>query len=1113
MNGLIDWALGRTRMMLALITLAVVFGVSAYVSLPRQGAPEVDIPALYVSVPLDGASASDVERLLLKPLEQEIRDIKTLKTLDTFASEGYGVALLEFEQGWDKPARLADLRDRVDRARTEMPAEADEPNIAEISLQEVPVVIVAVSGSAPERARLQATRALQRELESLPGVLEAELTGARDEVLEAVLDPTKMEALGVSAGQLVNLVQANNRLVAAGALRQGTTSASVTVPGSFETAEDAAEIPVVVDGDRVVRLGEIADIRRTFEDAEGAARFNGQPAMALQVKKRPEANIIDTVAAVRAAALALEQSWPQTLQDTIELGFVQDQSVEVEDMVGQLEASVTTAVMLVMLVVFIALGVRSALLVGFAVPASFVFAFALFAVLGFSVDNMVMFGLILAVGMLVDGAIVVAELADRYMREGAAPNEAYAKAARRMVWPITSSTATTLAAFLPMLFWPGMPGEFMRLLPITLIFVLTASLITALIFLPVIGAVSGEAIARVGNLFRRGRGRGAAPEESAPQQPTQGPFATWFGGFIRRLIGRPIAIVMALGLAAGGVFTIFSVYGSNNNGTEFFVATEPVRAILHVRALGNFSPAEMDRLVRKAEERVLAVDGVGGVFAFSGGGGLEVFGTETPQDSIGQLQIELEPWQERFSRDRRGLEVMEEIRAVTAELPGVTPELKIIEDSPQQGKPVQVQVTSADQRRLEAVSDQVEALLRSTPGLIAIDDTRPLPGLQWRLDVDRAAAGRFGADMSTIGALVQLSTRGVVLDDTTPDDSDEAIDVLARFRADTRTLEGMDALRIATNEGVSPLSNFVTRTAEPAQGAISRRDGVRFYLIRADVAAGYNDNAMIAALQEKVAELKAAEPANWAGAKVSFVGDQEEQAETAAFLGGAMFAALGLIFLILLAQFNSVYNSVLVLSAVAMSVGGVLIGILLMGQTFSIIMTGTGIVALAGIVVNNNIVLIDTYQEYAKRMGRLEAISRTAEHRLRPVVLTSVTTMAGLTPMMFATSIDFAALAISIGSPSAMWWIQLATAVVFGLGFATLLTLIVTPSALAARVWVEIALARMMARAQGLEPEADAVAKAWAGPADDAWDAEAWREEPAPQPAAAHGGRPPLAAE
>ena len=398
---------------------------------------------------------------------------------------------------------------------------------------------------------------------------------------------------------------------------------------------------------------------------------------------------------------------------------------------------------------------------------------------------------------------------------------------------------------------------------------------------------------------------------------------------------------------------------------------------------------------------------------------------------------------------RNGDKILADIDTKIKNIPGIISELAEQKEGPQQGKPIQIRVEANTWEDLHNATEQIRSYVDTVEGLSNVDDTRPLPGIEWVLEVDQSQAGRFGADVSSIGAMVQLVTRGAILGTARPSDTTEELDIRLRFPEDQRSITALDDLRLPTQQGNAPLSNFVDRKASSKVGEYARKDGVRFFLVRADVAEGFNPNQKIAEIQKWMDKTTFK-----TGVKTAFQGDQEEQNETQEFLKTAFTGALGLMFIVLLAQFNSIYNSILVLSAVVMSVGGVMIGMLVMQQTFSIIMTGTGIVALAGIVVNNNIVLIDTYQLFIKEMPKLEAIIRTAEQRIRPVMLTTITTMAGLTPMMFATSIDFTNGQISEGSPSAVWWVQLATAVIFGLGFSTILTLMITPAALAARIWV-----------------------------------------------------------
>ncbi len=1101
MTGMIDWATSRARMILAFVILSIAAGTFSYLSLPKEGEPDIDIPMIFVAAPYPGISAEDSERLLVKPLEQELRDVEGLDKMTAFASEGYAGVLLQFDFGWDKTATIAAVREAVDKAKLDFPADAEEPSVDEFNFSEFPILVVSLSGEAPERTLLRLAKDLQKEVESLAPVLEAGLAGHRDEMLEVVIDPLKLEAYDITAQELASVVVNNNRLVAAGSVESGSGQFSVKLPGNFETPQDIYALPVKTNGDRVITLGDVAKINLTFEDAKGTARYNGEPTIALQIVKRKGQPVIDTVEAVKAKISEVVADWPEPLRESVHVSYSMNESTKVEGMVGQLEGSVLTAIALVMVVVLATLGLRSALLVGFAIPTSFLLTFALMSIFGMSITNIVMFGLILAVGMLVDGAIVVVEYADQRIKDGVGPMRAYGEAAKRMFWPIVSSTATTLCAFLPMLFWPGIPGEFMGNLPVTLIFVLSASLVVALIYLPVLGGVAGR-LTRMTEHAGAAIGRVAGLRRAAVEEPPRAGYRrTPFGHLVRFLTGNPIMPFVSIAAAVFAVMSAFSYYGENNKGVEFFVKTEPERANAYVRARGNLSLAERDRLVREVEKLIIGVPGVQSVFSFAGEGGLNQRGGNAPNDSIGQIQIELAPWGQR----RPGDEILADINDRISIYPGVIAEIAQQKQGPQQGKPVQLRIESPNWERLLEAAQIVRDKFESTPGLVEIEDTRPLPGIDWKLDVDVATAGRYGADVSSIGVMVSLITRGVLLDTMRPDDSDDEIDIRVRYPEEFRIVSTLDTMRVRTSKGLVPLSNFVVRSPEPKLGQIQRFNGVRFFDVKADVEEGVNANEMIAELQEWLET----EPLP-AGVLPSFTGDQEEQEESQQFLMKAFVGALGLMFVILLAQFNSFYNSLLVLSAVVMSVAGVMIGMIVMDQTFSIIMTGTGIVALAGIVVNNNIVLIDTYQEFAQQMPRLEAIVRTAEQRIRPVLLTTITTMAGLTPMMFGVSVDFFGGSYTIDAPTALWWKQLATAVVFGLGLATVLTLIVTPAALAARVWTSKFAAAALLRAGAVFSRriADdlrlrrAARRARAGAGDIVWTEAA----PAPAPAPEGGG-------
>ncbi|MBT5821237.1 MAG: efflux RND transporter permease subunit, partial [Rhodobacteraceae bacterium] len=436
MTGIVDWAAERARMVLAFIALTLLAGGFAYWGLPKEGEPDIEIPALFVSVPFPGISAADSETLLVKPMETELADLDGLKSISGTAAEGYAGIALEFEFGWDKTKVMADVRDAMNAAQGKFPSGAETYSINEINFSEFPIIIVNLTGNVPERTMAKTAKALQEKIEALDAVLEAGIAGNREEMVEVLIDPLRLEAYNVTAGELISVVQNNNQLIAAGEIESAQGTFAVKIPSSFDEVQDIYTLPVKINGDRVVTLGDLAEISLTFEDRKGTARFNGETSVALQVVKRKGFNLIDTAELVKTVVDEARAEWPEPLQASVDVGTSNDQSRTVGSMVSQLEGSVLTAIALVMIVVLAALGTRPALLVGFAIPTSFLLCFVFLAVMEVTISNIVMFGLILAVGMLVDGAIVVVEYADKRISQGSGPMDAYVEAAKRMFWPV-----------------------------------------------------------------------------------------------------------------------------------------------------------------------------------------------------------------------------------------------------------------------------------------------------------------------------------------------------------------------------------------------------------------------------------------------------------------------------------------------------------------------------------------------------------------------------------------------------------------------------------------------------------------------------------------------------
>lgn len=1029
MNSLIRAALDRSRTVLLLLLLILTAGGIAYVTVPKEAAPDIDIPIFFVSVTYSGISPEDSERLLIRPLERELRPIAGLDELRSQAGEGFALLRLDFEPGHDNRQAMADVREQVDLVRGQLPAGADEPQVMEVDLSLFPVLTTALSGPVPERTLVRIARDLRDRLEALPGVLEVHIGGDREDVLEVLVDLLVMETYQLPYGQLIEAIERNNRLVAAGAIDTGAGRVALKVPGIIETLEDVLALPVKVEAGTVVTFGDVATGRRTFKDPVSFARVNGQPAVVLEVRKRAGANILDTVADAQAVIAAASRDWP----DALRVDHLQNMADDVADLLGDLENNVILAIVLVMLTIVATLGGRSSWLVGLAIPGAFLGGILVITLLGFTLNIVVLFALILVVGMLVDGAIVVVEQADRYLAEGLDRREAFGRAAVRMAWPIIASTATTLAVFAPMLFWPGMVGEFIFYLPATVVVTLLASLLMALLFIPVLGSLIGA----------RDSSR---PEQVQRIQAAERGDFDHIDGFtaryvllLRRLLNHPGQTLAAALLIVVAAYLSYAQFG---RGVEFFPHVEPRFAQVQVQARGDLSVWEADALVRRVETRLLGDPELRTVYARTIGSQAQRLMANYAEDVIGIIQLELIDWRQRPPAQ----EVLGRLREATADLPGVVLQFREQERGPGGGKPIQVEISGRDLGELADTVERLRGYMQGLGGFVDIEDDRALPGIEVRAEVDHREAARYGADIGLLGHAVQMLTQGIRLGGYRPDDADEEVDIRVRFPFDERNLAQLGALRVPTAFGLVPVTNFVDFQPAPRTGIITRVDGRRTLTVSAEVAPGLLVDDQVRRLRSALEGEALPE-----GVQLRFRGQAEEQAEAVSFLQLAFLLSIFLMFMILVTQFNSLYQALLVLSAIVFSTAGVLLGLLLRNEPFGIVMSGIGVIALAGVVVNNNIVFIDTYNVLRRSgLDPIEAALRTGAQRLRPVLLTTITTVLGLLPMVIMLTVDFFGRDVSLGAPSTQYWVQLATAISGGLLVATPLTLLFTPAML---VW------------------------------------------------------------
>jgi multidrug efflux pump len=889
-----------------------------------------------------------------------------------------------------------------------------------------------LAGQAPERELFSRARDLQDRLETVPGVLQVNLSGGREEFLEVTIDPLRMESANVTTGELAQVIGRNNQLVPAGDLRSGAGKFAVKVPGVVEKPEDILALPIKKNGDRLITVGDIGDVRRTFKEPTFISRFNGEPAYTLEISKRSGANVLETVKKVRAVADEEAKRWPES----VKLHYIFDESDFIGRTLVVLESGLLTASILVMLIIVGSLGIRQGLMVGAAIPACFMLAFLMLNGMGITLNMMVMFGMVLAVGILVDGGIVVVEYADRKMAEGLPKEEAFAAAGKRMFWPVANGTLTTLCAFLPFMFWNSVAGKFMSFLPLTLFFVLGASIFVALIFTPALGSLFGRKTAV-------DEAHLAEIEKSEHGDPTQMTgFMGWYARTIAYLAQHPGRTVLG---GVGIIVVIVVAFVMTPHRTEFFLEEDPPWVQVFVKARGNLSPEAQDVLVSAVERKLTGLKGVEYINvttgAFSPGGG----GNGPPNDAIGRIRVDFVEYEDQKALGLRGKDIAAEVRKRVAGMPGVQVEVREPNSGPPVGKDVQVELRGHDPAALNHAADIVKAKLAADPQLIELEDNRTSPGIEWNLAVDREKAGRYGVDVLSVGQAIQFVTNGILVGRFRPDDADDELDIRVRFPPEARNIAAFDRLKISTTQGPVPASYFIKQTPTQQVTTIQRRDAQRVVIIQANAVKGVAANQKISELKPWLAKAGLDSSVRW-----KFTGADEEGQDAARFFGVAMASSLFMMFVILLWQFNSFYGVLVTLSTV-----GVLLGVVVnLANNFeyiSIIMLGTGVVALFGVVVGHNIVLVDTFYQL-RRSGYEadEAAIRAATQRFRPVVLTTVVTVVGLLPLMFQIHPNFRKFHLEFEAPGSEWWTQLSGAVVWGLSFATLLTLVLTPVLLAA---------------------------------------------------------------
>lgn len=1038
MKFLIEFGLKKNRAILLMLLLIFFGGFSTYLSIPKESFPDIKIPIMIVQLTHEGISPEDAERLLVQPMEKHLRTLENLKDYKSTAFEGGAHVTLEFSAGFNAQEAKDAVKDKVDQAKPELPSDTKEPTVLEINTSKFPVLTVKLSGKVPEKTLVTVANEVKDAIEAnVSEVLEVNVLGDRTENVEINVDPVKLENYSIDLLSLIQLFAANNIMVNSGSLDTGKGRFPVKVPGLITSVQDLFDFPVVINGQQVVTFKDIATIKLAYKEAMSYARNRGEPTVALEITKRTGENIIQTVEKVKyVLAEAQKQSqWPMN----VHVDYSQDQTRNIKNFLFTLQNTLLFALILVMGVIVFAMGWRPSVLVGLSVPGSFLIGVLLLNAMGYTMNMIVLFSFILAAGMLVDGAIIVVEYADRRMMEGVGRIAAYTQAAHKMLTPVLTSVGTIAIVFMPLLFWPGTVGEFMKFMPITLIVTLAGSIFMAVFFTPILGAMFGKTDVK---LYEKNK-----ENILAAQNCEFGKISGVSGAYVRILqkyLKYPWRII---GISVLSLVVVQVAYAFLNNGVVFFPETDPEQAQINIRTRGDLSGLEKDALVQQVEKRILDMKELSSIYARTTaikGGARGFMDRGGPPDTIGTVFLEFIDWNKR----RRVSEILKEIRMRCKDVPGVILDVSVQKNGPPQGKPIEIGLSGSDLQKLSHATDKISGFLKSLEGVQDVEDDRFLPGIQLDVNVDRVQAAKYGANIQAVGGVLRLITNGVKMGSYRMPASRDELDIMLRLDPAYRNFDEIKDLKIPTPAGAVALSQFAQQKFSPKIGTIRRLNGARIINIKANVVEGHLATDKMLKIKKWIDQTKP----QGADVAVLYRGEDKDQKESSEFLSRAFLWAVLFMGFVLVLQFNSMFSAFLVLSAIVLSTVGVFVGLMIHQLPFSVVMGGVSIIALAGIIVSNNIIMIDTYDEaIAEMKDAVKAILYTCAQRLRPIVLTQLTVVLGLVPIVFLLNLDFINLEVTYGDPAIEFWRVLAVCIVYGVLFGSLLTLFVTPAALMAR--------------------------------------------------------------
>jgi multidrug efflux pump subunit AcrB len=1102
--GLSSLSVRNGTSVILLTFIIAIFGISAYQSMPKESFPEIVIPTIYVGTFYAGNSPVDMENLITRPIEKELKSLNGVKSIRSTSIQDFSTIIVEFNPDVEVAKALQDTKDAVDKAKNELPSDLErDPNVFEINFSEFPIMNINLSGNYSLSELKKYGEYLEDEIEKLPQISKVELKGALEREIRIDADPHRMEARNVSFSDIGNAVRSENLTVSGGNVLTGKFRRTLRVDGEFKTVAEIEDIIVKDENQEIVYLRDVATVRDAFEERTSYARDHELPVISLDVVKRSGENLL--IAAEQIKKILQEAKlnrFPSDLKVTI----TNDQSRLTRDQISNLENSIIFGVILVVLVLMFFLNLRNALFVGIAIPMSMFLAFLILNAFGVTLNLMVLFSLILALGMLVDNGIVVVENIYRLMQQGYSPVQAAKYGAGEVALPIIASTATTLAAFLPLAFWGGIIGEFMKFLPITLIITLSSSLFVALVINPVLaarfmkvgdsdlsnkrkywmysGVLSlvalicwGAGLLGLGNLllvFAL-----LVLVNVYFLIPAIGAFQRSVLSWLENIYYRTIRFALRgsrpyLFLTGTFVLLVFSIMllGISAPKVDFFPVNQPNYINIFVAKPIGTDIQTTNELVSQIERDVIRLLKpydfmIESIIAQVGEGTADP--SEGPQQGSTPNKARVVVSFVEYA-DRRGvstLDIMELIRDNVNKYPGAEITVDKERAGPPVGKPINIEISGEDYPRLIALSESIKATIEkaNVPGIEQLKSDLEIGKPELLIQIDREKARRFGLSTQAIATELRTALFGSEVSKFKDGEDDYKIQLRLKdeFRYD---IDALINKRITFRDNMGKLKQVPIRSVAHVEytssyGSIKRKNLDRVITLFSNVKDGYNANEINSQLKQLLADYDMPE-----GFDYKFTGEQEKQGESTAFLGTALLIAVFSIFLIIVSQFNSISSPFIIMASVLFSTIGVFLGLVIFQMNFVIIMTGIGIISLAGVVVNNAIVLIDYTNLVRKRRraelgipdsGRLpndeiiNSIIEAGRTRLRPVLLTAITTVLGLIPLALGMNIDFYGLFSRLdpnyytGGDNAAFWGPMAWTVIFGLTFATFLTLVIVP--------------------------------------------------------------------